>query len=212
MQNKHYFFFPFLESQLSGRGGGQAGWTKFPTFTENLFWKLPLKITPDFKPWVTQLAFHTFFEALQLLLLLWVSGQLTAIASKTKKPLKNPSNQLCAVLEITPVWMRPAASLGGSFLPSHATTFQSAGRCPSDTAAIDVALSCRCWCKQTGSWEAAIPCIKRSPTGVTEAEPLLPDATRWRRLLFANTFLLRATLASIECALNLFWKISWYCQ
>ena len=68
--------------------------------------------------------------------------------------------------------MRPAASLGGSFLPSHATTFQSAGRCPSDTAAIDVALSCRCWCKQTGSWEAAIPCIKRSPTGVTEAEPL----------------------------------------
>ena len=22
-------------------GGGQAGWAKFPTFTENLFWKLP---------------------------------------------------------------------------------------------------------------------------------------------------------------------------
>ena len=24
------------------RGGGQAGWAKIPTFTENLFWKLPL--------------------------------------------------------------------------------------------------------------------------------------------------------------------------
>ena len=27
-----------------GGGGGQAGWAKFPTFTENLFWKLPLLI------------------------------------------------------------------------------------------------------------------------------------------------------------------------
>ena len=44
MQNKHYFFFPFWESQRSGRGGvgGQAGWAKIPTFTENLFWRLPL--------------------------------------------------------------------------------------------------------------------------------------------------------------------------
>ena len=41
MQNKHYFFFPFWESQRSGRGG-QAGWAKIPTFTENLFCKLPL--------------------------------------------------------------------------------------------------------------------------------------------------------------------------
>ena len=82
MQNKHNFFFPFWESQLSGRGGGggsdpiptfikhcfygifdpflpkisekftekiptfgegggQAGWAKIPTFTENLFCMLP---------------------------------------------------------------------------------------------------------------------------------------------------------------------------
>ena len=41
MQNKHYFFFPFWESQRSGRGGGQAGWAKIPTFTKNLFWRLP---------------------------------------------------------------------------------------------------------------------------------------------------------------------------
>ena len=30
------------KSQRSGRGGGQAGWAKIPTFTENLFCKLPL--------------------------------------------------------------------------------------------------------------------------------------------------------------------------
>ena len=35
MQNKHYFFFPFWESQR--KGGSHAGWAKFPTFTENLF-------------------------------------------------------------------------------------------------------------------------------------------------------------------------------
>ena len=36
MQNKHDFF-PFWESQRTGRGGGQAGWAKFPTLGKNLF-------------------------------------------------------------------------------------------------------------------------------------------------------------------------------
>ena len=32
----------FTEKILTfGEGGGQAGWAKFPTFTENLFWRLP---------------------------------------------------------------------------------------------------------------------------------------------------------------------------
>ena len=35
------FFFLFGNPNIRG-GGSQAGWAKFPTFTENLFWKLPL--------------------------------------------------------------------------------------------------------------------------------------------------------------------------
>ena len=31
-----------------GRGGGQAGWAKFPTFTENLFLGLPLSLVQRF--------------------------------------------------------------------------------------------------------------------------------------------------------------------
>ena len=43
MQNKHYFFFSFLGIPTFGEGGGgQAGWAKIPTFTENLFCMLPL--------------------------------------------------------------------------------------------------------------------------------------------------------------------------
>ena len=43
MQNKHYFFFSFLGIPTFGEGGGgQAGWAKIPTFTKNLFWRLPL--------------------------------------------------------------------------------------------------------------------------------------------------------------------------
>ena len=41
-------FDPFFAEKFTekiptfGEGGeGQAGWAKFPTFTENLFWKLP---------------------------------------------------------------------------------------------------------------------------------------------------------------------------
>ena len=40
MQNKH--FFSFLGIPTYGEGGGQAGWAKFPIFTENLFLGLPL--------------------------------------------------------------------------------------------------------------------------------------------------------------------------
>ena len=42
MQNK--FFFPFWESQRTGRGGGgggQAGWAKLPTFTKKIFESFP---------------------------------------------------------------------------------------------------------------------------------------------------------------------------
>ena len=35
------------KSQRSGRGGGQAGWDKIPTFTENLFCMLPLNALTD---------------------------------------------------------------------------------------------------------------------------------------------------------------------
>ena len=43
MQNKHNFFFLFGNPNFQGGGGaGQAGWAKIPTFTENLFWELPL--------------------------------------------------------------------------------------------------------------------------------------------------------------------------
>ena len=42
MQNKHWFFFLFGNPNVRGGGGGQAGWAKFPTFTKNLFWMLPL--------------------------------------------------------------------------------------------------------------------------------------------------------------------------
>ena len=41
MQNKHNCF-PFWESQNSGRGG-QAGWDKIQTFTENFFEGFPLR-------------------------------------------------------------------------------------------------------------------------------------------------------------------------
>ena len=48
MQNKHQFFFLFGNPNIRGGGGGQAGWAKFPTFTENLFWELPLVGASDF--------------------------------------------------------------------------------------------------------------------------------------------------------------------
>ena len=47
MQNKHYFF-SFLGIPTYGEGGGQAGWAKFPTFTENLFLGLPLSLVQRF--------------------------------------------------------------------------------------------------------------------------------------------------------------------
>ena len=35
------YFFSFLGIPTYEEGGGQADWAKFPTFTENLFWRLP---------------------------------------------------------------------------------------------------------------------------------------------------------------------------
>ena len=40
MQNKHFFSFLGIPTYVEG-GGGQAGWAKFLTFTENLFLGLP---------------------------------------------------------------------------------------------------------------------------------------------------------------------------
>ena len=43
MQNKHQtFFLLFLAAQLTGRGGGAAGWAKCPTFPQNGFLRAPL--------------------------------------------------------------------------------------------------------------------------------------------------------------------------
>ena len=50
MQNKHNFFFSFLGiPTFREGGGGQAGWAKIPTFTENLFCMLPLTEHPILK-------------------------------------------------------------------------------------------------------------------------------------------------------------------
>ena len=69
-----------------------------------------------------------------------------------------------------------------SFLPSHCNNLPV---CGTAAAAVVVALLCwcRCWCEQTvaaaaaaaGGWSGGVShpsCTKRSPTGVTEAEPL----------------------------------------
>ena len=79
MQNKHYFFFPFLESQ-------RTGWAKFPTFTENLFWGLPLALPRKLAP-LKKLAPIGTLSSLETLasLLPWILNSKQRYILKAKK-------------------------------------------------------------------------------------------------------------------------------